>query len=610
MDAGLPVDLAEMIARCLEKRPANRFADGSALFAALSAPSPRTQEAPSSGARSARKDPRPALVIAAAGFAVVAAIVSAGVVGLTDEDARAPATTTPSGAATSGPSTLLEQALHARRRGGTNVRSLLREALEKNPDDALARLHLLLAFVEWPGNGRETYTALVPYREALAPEDAATLRAIEPLFLDDPPDRSTALDRLQALLAERPRDVQLLFARARIRLHTDPRQALGDFTELLNVDPEFLGAVGLRAELMVLSGRRDEGRRELERCIEAAPENTNCLRQRVRLDRDAGRCDDVTRGARRWLTLDPTSSSAKWMLAEGLAPSEGYSAAVDDLAQQFGDLVPVVARPGFAAQMKARVAAGRGDFDEALRLLEASATQRTSVEVDWPHELAARFAVRLLDEIDRRDDAADVAATYLSRRSLWGAPDRSDDLAIAHDPTGLLLATLAANGELTEPELVDKLGARRAFWNTNATPEHRDFIAPYLIAPAATTPERAAALLDESFDDEALPTYFPGNPGHAYLGAMLLAAGKPRRALPHLERATRACYLGMFPIVSTRAWLDLARAREATDDDEGACGAYRVVLERWGKATPTSRSATEARAGSARLRCLAGAERP
>ena len=56
-----------------------------------------------------------------------------------------------------------------------------------------------------------------------------------------------------------------------------------------------------------------------------------------------------------------------------------------------------------------------------------------------------------------------------------------------------------------------------------------------------------------------------------------------------------------------RAQVLLGEAMAAQGDVPGACAAYRVVVERWGKAKPKSVTAERAAAGLAELDCADGA---
>ena len=86
-------------------------------------------------------------------------------------------------------------------------------------------------------------------------------------------------------------------------------------------------------------------------------------------------------------------------------------------------------------------------------------------------------------------------------------------------------------------------------------------------------------------------------------GHLLLLAGKPEVAIPHLRRQARDCWSLREIFEDVRALLDLGIALEATGDAAGACDAYGQLLARWGHATPRSVSAEAARAGVKRLHC-------
>jgi hypothetical protein len=87
------------------------------------------------------------------------------------------------------------------------------------------------------------------------------------------------------------------------------------------------------------------------------------------------------------------------------------------------------------------------------------------------------------------------------------------------------------------------------------------------------------------------------------LGKVYALAGRPREALPHLERAVADCGAYYNPQGDTQSHLYLGMAREALRDKEGACSAYKVVQGRWGNARPRSVTADEARARSKALGC-------
>lgn len=80
-------------------------------------------------------------------------------------------------------------------------------------------------------------------------------------------------------------------------------------------------------------------------------------------------------------------------------------------------------------------------------------------------------------------------------------------------------------------------------------------------------------------------------------------SGSLDEALRILEAATKTCDALVIPFEHTRAWLELGLTKEAKRDTAGACAAYAVVIERWGKANPRSVTADEARARRRALAC-------
>jgi eukaryotic-like serine/threonine-protein kinase len=88
------------------------------------------------------------------------------------------------------------------------------------------------------------------------------------------------------------------------------------------------------------------------------------------------------------------------------------------------------------------------------------------------------------------------------------------------------------------------------------------------------------------------------------LGGVFFLAGDLDRALPHLEVASRSCTALDEPILHTVATYRLGVAREQRNDKQGACAAYRAVLDRWGRA----KASITAQSAAARAKALKCAE--
>jgi serine/threonine-protein kinase len=88
---------------------------------------------------------------------------------------------------------------------------------------------------------------------------------------------------------------------------------------------------------------------------------------------------------------------------------------------------------------------------------------------------------------------------------------------------------------------------------------------------------------------------------HIFTGRALLLAGLPKEAASYLLAGVRECNVLEDPFLHTRAHLWLGQALEGAGDEAGACSAYGVVVARWGRAKPASKTAEEA---AARIRAL------
>jgi hypothetical protein len=93
---------------------------------------------------------------------------------------------------------------------------------------------------------------------------------------------------------------------------------------------------------------------------------------------------------------------------------------------------------------------------------------------------------------------------------------------------------------------------------------------------------------------------------HIFTGRALLLAGLHREAATYLRAGVSACNVLEDPFLHTRAHLWLGQALEGAGDASAACSAYGVVVARWGKAKPASKTAEEA---AAKVRELACSER-
>ena len=84
------------------------------------------------------------------------------------------------------------------------------------------------------------------------------------------------------------------------------------------------------------------------------------------------------------------------------------------------------------------------------------------------------------------------------------------------------------------------------------------------------------------------------------MGRLYWLAGRPAEARPFLEEVANDCGTLLFPVRNTLASYQLGEVLAALGDKAGACGAYQVVVDRWGSA----KESVTARAAAARGKAL------
>ena len=99
--------------------------------------------------------------------------------------------------------------------------------------------------------------AALALRASLSEGDRELLGAVEPLYLPPQPAMEEARQRLDKLVAARPRDTEVLFLSALLFVNNRPRaEILQIADQLLSLDPRFAGAVWLRALVSELQSDR------------------------------------------------------------------------------------------------------------------------------------------------------------------------------------------------------------------------------------------------------------------------------------------------------------------------------------------------------------------
>jgi hypothetical protein len=213
----------------------------------------------------------------------------------------------------------------------------------------------------------------------------------------------------------------------------------------------------------------------------------------------------------------------------------------------------------------------------------------------------SRALLEVLEETGREEEAQKLAYDVVTRSEAWTSSNATSGW---WDPSFSFLRRAVGRGGLSMQEFERRRSAGIDD-RLRALGAYPGLLWAFAYAAPATTPDEARAALS------ALPKFAPltsqvsgGVPdADAYAGSCHFLAGKAADALPYLQRAVANCNAFFSVAAHTRASLHLGQAREATSDKPGACAAYKIVLDRWGRAKPRSVAADKARERSKALDC-------
>ena len=475
-------------------------------------------------------------------------------------------------------------------------------AAEAFPRSADAALAVTMCYRTDAPHGRTYFRRAWALRDGLSPRDVAVLDAYEPFFQRDPSDFVEEKKRLEAAVARFPDDADLHFYLAgAYRLDSlDVTRAVGEVERSLAINPNQPHVLSIEADFNGYDGDFPAAHESIARCLRLAPGTLDCLEEEEWLDGEDGECEKVESEARRMLAIAPGFDEGVHALANALYARGGSIETVRELLHR------PRAPDGGPSDSRAddvRMATLAGDFVAAEKIARSLLDEARASELAADHGLPARTLVAIERESGRDAEAAAVARAYLDGRDAWERNPDFDDWAMADEPTPTMLASLRVVGAITKSAYDAEIARSVERWSSRATPSTRNFIWIYTYAVTAETPEDAAFALAERAKFEPLPKYKPLSLVDAAIGRTYLLGGRTADAIASLERATRDCFPVDHPIEHTRAHYYLGQAREAKGDVAGACAAYAVVRDRWGKAKPRSVTAKSAIARMAALKC-------
>jgi serine/threonine-protein kinase len=638
--AGVPAAIDAIVARCLAKDPSGRYANGGEIAAALAgvtadagaaqASTPAASSAPvSTGAATAATvtaTPRPARGARAIALVLgLAAIVAAGAVALRRAGAPpsgATQTASPSASAAPKPAALADlpdppskvpEAVAAYREGmravhvGAPSLALLERAIALDPTMGAAHVAIVLTYTlppdeVTPSVAREHFRRARELEASLSERDRILLEAREPLVLRQPADTAEAARRQEVGIARLPGDAYAHYVAGNDIAGHDFARAVEVLTRATTLDPTFSPALATQGQLTAYLGRFEEARASLARCVRAAPGSSACAQNAVWVAEHEGRCDDAEAVARLLLAASPGNDIGPALLASTLAGRAGTPALLEALRPKWARL-PDAARRAEELRDRVRLDLLAGDFEAALSDVRSLEHEIEPSPREADHGLVARWHVQAEEEAGRPAEAGRVARAYIDRHDAWEPEPRAEDWALAGDALPAMLAAARASRTLDRAEVARRRDAWLAAWRKKGMALVTSYLWFHGYGATVVDADDARDALD------ALPTYQPLAPFRpmtlveATTGRTFLLADRVDEALPWLEAATKTCRALELPVLHTRAHLWLGQAREKKGDRAGACAAYGVVLDRWGKAKPRSVTADEARARAKALGC-------
>jgi serine/threonine protein kinase/Flp pilus assembly protein TadD len=506
------------------------------------------------------------------------------------------------------------EALAAYRAGLTELRfGGVRESLERatvlDPSFAAAHLQCAVDAAEFDldAAGRAHLRKATDLRAELGERDQLLLDALGPVLLRQPADFAEAGRRLAAATDRFPGDAQLWYERGVFAQISEGPEASAPFVErATSLDPQYGQAMSLMAQDLAYMGRFPEARATLSRCIAMAPSSVTCAQGLARILDHDGACEEEEAMARQFVTASPETAVAQGVLAQALAARGRPEAAVREALKLRWAALPPAERKPIEAEETLALELLAGDFVAAEHTAKEIEAAVEPSRRESAHGSAARHLVQIYVETGRLADAGRVADAYLGRRDAWEPDARSEDYAMAADAMPELLFAALRAGKMTRADLTARRAEWVQGWEKKAPPFFRHYVWAHGFAAPVETADEARDALAALPAYEPLPPFDPMAMSDAAVGHAFLLGGRTADALASLNRATSKCRVLTLPVEHTRAHLWLGLAREASGDKEGACAAYRVVRDRWGKAKPRSVTAEKAGERQRALGCPAG----
>lgn len=620
---GIDPRVEAVVARCLAKAPADRFADAAEVVSALEGPTARnattqshTDVAPLTHSPAPRAPARwraSSLAATVLGIAVLIGVAgwwSARSGSRADADAPPPATSAARGVAITAhppPKTSHPDAAAAYASALQNFRDAslglaetdLQRAVQLDP--SLAAANLRLSILDGGAAGRGQFVAASQFRAGLDDRDLALL-AFSEAYTAEPTDLDEAVARIRWVADRFPDDAEV----ADILGHSLARaghleEARASFRRARDLDPQFAEPLWDEGMAYMSAGDVDHGLTSFEQCLERSAMAATCLRLVAYIHENRGQCDLLEVDARRMVSIEPEGwRSHQWLaraLAARRAPIEGVRTALDKataLRARPDDPVPQLAED-------AAIALLAGDLTGAETAVRAMDRAISSDTTEYQHGITVRLLMAIAEERGDEVEQLRLAEDFVRRAAAWTPDDpvgvRFWRLHLLHEAGRLADAPFEEQQErlhreaLVRAPLSDPAWALASAWYAETRGEAEDALAR--LAARGRPPfglEQVAAGRVHLIDDhvgEAAP--------------LLRAAASTCSILPSHEIAANTIWF-------VRAHLLLGQALERAGDRAGACAAYGQVSALWPHPTPRSVTVDAARARGKALGCGGAAE--
>jgi serine/threonine-protein kinase len=593
----VPRAIADVVMRALKKRPDERYVSMQEIVDALGG----------KPARPKRLSMRPSLRRAAV-VAMGVVLAGAGLWGAQHRRAGEPArpvivTDLPPPPSSSKEASVAYKAAMQAIRDAVSPEPLLRRAVQLDPSLAAAHLRLspLFAGMTNPGSARESYRRAVQFRANLDERDLILLDALEPLVARGRPDLAETERRLVALVDSRPFDVELLLQITEIHfLRGDFAKVRTTLDRVLAADPREAEGWRLRGAQWAYQGDLAASRAAFDECLRISPGATSCMSDAIHVYEAIGDCAAVEQMSQQMVTTFPDRPNGYASLARAFAARGRSLDLVAETLKQSWSRSP----GGESSELEDRVRLAQlgGDFDGALQIAGELERALASVADEPRHADLARTWVEIYRELGRSADAARAAHDFLVRRDAWARAVFAEDFAFAKDVVPRMLAAELRAGLIDASAFDAQRAAWLSEWDRKLEGGYRGILWLHAYADIVETPSEAKEALALLPKYPQLTSYRPMTLADAHMGRTSFLAGRTAEAEPLLAKGAANCRVFDEPMEHTRTHWFLGQAREGLGDRAGACAAYHVVLDRWGRAKK-SLTAERARARSRALGC-------